>query len=78
MQFSKLILSTLLLALSSMAVAAPAPEADDAETLAKRLAEFEESTVDLAARSGWTCAFGGDKACQVKVRDCLRPVSVER
>lgn len=60
-----------------MAVAAPAPEAGT-ETLAKRLDDFEESTANLAARSGWTCAFGGDKACQVKVREYLGPVAVRR
>ncbi|KAL5360461.1 hypothetical protein BJX96DRAFT_175318 [Aspergillus floccosus] len=49
MQFSKAIISSLLIALSTIVAAAPAPDG----------AALEE-------RSGWTCNFLGDGACQVK------------
>ncbi|KAJ5104084.1 hypothetical protein N7532_004613 [Penicillium argentinense] len=61
MQFSKIFTSAALFALSSMAIAAPNPN-----PLEARMNDLEARTEKLAARAGWTCAFGGDKACQVK------------
>lgn len=63
MQFSKIITSTLLFALSSVTVAAPNPN-----PLEGRIAELERRTEKMVARAGWTCAFGGNEACQIKVR----------
>lgn len=45
-----------------MTIAAPSPN-----PLEARINDLEARTEKLAARAGWTCAFGGDKACQVKV-----------
>ncbi|KAJ5386362.1 hypothetical protein N7509_008903 [Penicillium cosmopolitanum] len=61
MQFSKITTSAVLFALSTMAIAAPSPN-----PLEARMNDLEARTEKLAARAGWTCAFGGDKACQVK------------
>lgn len=62
MHFSKIITSTLLFSLSSVAVAAPSPT-----PLEGRIAELERRTEKMVARAGWTCAFGGNEACQVNV-----------
>lgn len=62
MQFSKIATSAVLFVLSTMAIAAPSPN-----PLEARMNDLEARTEKLAARAGWTCAFGGDKACQVKV-----------
>ncbi|THC96704.1 hypothetical protein EYZ11_003810 [Aspergillus tanneri] len=61
MHFSKIITSGLLFTLSSVAIAAPNPD-----PLEGRIAELERRTEGLVARAGWTCAFGGNKACQAK------------
>jgi hypothetical protein len=63
MQFSKIITSILLFSLSSVAVAAPSPN-----PLEGRIAELERRTGKMVACAGWTCAFGGNEACQVKMR----------
>jgi hypothetical protein len=62
MQFSKITISAIFFALSTMAIATPTPN-----PLEARMNDLEARTEKLAARAGWTCAFGGDKACQVKV-----------
>ncbi|EAU30809.1 predicted protein [Aspergillus terreus NIH2624] len=62
MHFSEIITSTLLFSLSSVAVAAPSPT-----PLEGRIAELERRTEKMVARAGWTCAFGGNEACQVNV-----------
>ncbi|KAA8650850.1 uncharacterized protein ATNIH1004_003539 [Aspergillus tanneri] len=64
MHFSKIITSGLLFTLSSVAIAAPNPD-----PLEGRIAELERRTEGLVARAGWTCAFGGNKACQAKYID---------
>ncbi|KAJ5989137.1 hypothetical protein N7481_004347 [Penicillium waksmanii] len=62
MQFSKITSSAVLFALYTMDIAIPSPNPLEAS-----MNDLEARTGMLTTRAGWTCAFGGDKTCQVKV-----------